>query len=834
MIGLAIRGLRARWVSLIAVLLSVLVGAALVTASVLVTGAEQDPVAVTGWRFGAVDAVVAPPSQVTPAAGAPVNLPSLPRLTDDQVAAISKAPGVTGVSLERPFPAYLIAHDSIVGDATTRSWGHPWSTALADGARLTVGAQPQGEDQIVVDEPVAAAAALTVGDRVRVQLSSGVRSYTLVGVVTRPGMQFEHALFFSSSTAAQLGEPVLALVTTRDVAGLAAAVPGLRVATGTARAHSLQLDLRQAELARSSGQFLMVIAALALLIAALVISSTLTVSIGQRRHELALLRLTGCQPDMVRRLIWWEAALLGLLGGGPGAAIGIGLARVARDFFVAQNLMARATPIPTNPGAVLLGAGSAVVTALLAALLPARRATRITPLEALRESQLTPARIGSRRTAAALLLGAAAAGCLGGVFALGGPLTTSRGTVAILLLAASFPLLLAATGMLLASLLGTTITLLRRGLDRCFGGFIAVRSIGADLRRAAGVAVPLSLLVAVGCVLLFQDAANAQARSQQYAEQLNVDLVVTGQAQLGVPLGAAQVVAAGVSASSPSVSTQLVLSRSGSTVSASGVDPYGFHQVRRLPVSAGSWENFGESSLAVSTVLAAREAIRVGDRIDFWYPDGRPGSAVVSTIYDDSTGAQDLVLPIAGLRAHLLEPFASAIYIRLGPGVDRQAARNAIQEALRDTAPQAVVADREQHLAQISEQSSGDDWIILLVVVVLGGYAGVSAINALVGSTMARRRELALLRLAGARRGQVVAAVVVESMIVAVTAVVAGTVVAALTMVGYGHLLTGTVWLPFVAPAYAGVVGSALLAAAIGSLAPARVAVRADPLEAMR
>ena len=145
-----------------------------------------------------------------------------------------------------------------------------------------------------------------------------------------------------------------------------------------------------------------------------------------------------------------------------------------------------------------------------------------------------------------------------------------------------------------------------------------------------------------------------------------------------------------------------------------------------------------------------------------------------------------------------------------------------------------VVADREQHLAQISEQSSGDDWIILLVVVVLGGYAGVSAINALVGSTMARRRELALLRLAGARRGQVVAAVVVESMIVAVTAVVAGTVVAALTMVSYGHLLTGTVWLPFVAPAYAGVVGSALLAAAIGSLAPARVAVRADPLEAMR
>jgi len=47
--------------------------------------------------------------------------------------------------------------------------------------------------------------------------------------------------------------------------------------------------------------------------------------------------------------------------------------------------------------------------------------------------------------------------------------------LSILLLAASFPLLLAATGMLLASLLGTTITLLRRGLDRCFGGVFAPR-----------------------------------------------------------------------------------------------------------------------------------------------------------------------------------------------------------------------------------------------------------------------------------------------------------------------------------------------------------------------
>ena len=97
---------------------------------------------------------------------------------------------------------------------------------------------------------------------------------------------------------------------------------------------------------------------------------------------------------------------------------------------------------------------------------------------------------------------------------------------------------------------------------RCpFPGFIAERSIRSDLRRAAGVSVPLTLLVAVPCVILFQNSANYQAPVRGYEQHLAADVVVTsdlrsGGRELGVPMNAATVVddVPGVAAASPTVS----------------------------------------------------------------------------------------------------------------------------------------------------------------------------------------------------------------------------------------------------------------------------------------
>jgi|GEM_PF-4580500 len=843
MIEMAWRSLLNRKLSILAALLSVVLGAALVTATVLIASTQDRDGAdsVTAWRFSAVDAVVIPPASVTLNSGFELDLPSMPRLSDEEIAAIESATGVSSVSLEAPFPAYAMSGDgSLIGDAFTRSWGHPWSSAIADGGTLVAGSAPTAGDEIVVDGSVAEAGGIRVGDGVEVQLATGVQQFIVTGIVTRPGEQFEHALFFDQDTATTLGgTPVLALVSTSDVDALRSAVPDLTVATGDARAGSLQLDLRQAELAGGTSQFLLMIALLVLTVAVFVVSSTLTVSIGQRRRELAMLRVVGTKPRLIRRMIRWEAVLIGAAGGIAGSLLGVALAELARDFFVAQGLMARGAVVDPNPVMVSIGAGTALLATFAAAVLPAHRATRIAPLEALRESEAPASRANRRRSWAGSALSAAAILCLAGMFTLGGPVTTMEGSIAFILWATAFPLLIGAAVLLGPNLLHGVVTVTRPLAGRGYGGFMAFRSIRSDLRRAAGVGVPLTLLVAVSSVLMFQDSANYQARSEVYAQQLTADLVVTGGVQLGVPLGSAAAAreVSGVEAASASVSSSLIIdspatARAAGTVI--GVDPDGFAQVLDFPLVAGSWEGFDAGGIGVSTVVAADKGWRVGDTIEFRYPDGVAGSAMVHTVYTDPMGSSDLVLPLASLTPHLLERYATAVYIAVAPGADLETTRRAVDAALDGTAPTAVTVNREEHLEQVATQASGDNWIIVMVAVILGGYAGVSAINALISSTMARRREFALLRLAGSRRRQIVASLALESLVITATAIIAGTVIAAITMIGYGYLLTDTIWLPFVEDSFIVIVGGALLAAGIGTLAPARAAMRATPLEAVR
>lgn len=843
MITLAWRGLLTRVPTILAALLSVGLGSALVTATLLVAAAQdrEGAASVTSWRFDAVDAVVTPPASVTLRSGLSLDLPSSPRLSQEHVAAIEDAPGVTSVSLERPFPAYLVADGATtVGDALTRSWGHPWSTALADGAALVEGAEPTSAGDVVVDVSVAQSGGVGVGDSVRIQLATGTQRYRVSGVVQREGEQFEHALFFDADTAAGLGgAPVLALVSTTDAAALRNAVPDLTVHTGDARAGSLRLDPRQAELAGGSSRFLLAVAFLALTVAVFVTSSTLAVAVGQRRRELAMLRVVGTAPRLIRRMILGEAVLIGAVGGLLGAGAGVGAAELARDFFVAQGLMARGAEVGAEPTALVAGFGAAVAASVAAALLPARRAARIAPLDALRESDVPAGQPGRGRTAAGVALAGAAAVCLAGVFALGGPVPTGRGSLALMLLMIAFPLLIGAAVLFGPVLLRGGLALVGGLMRRRVGGFLAERSLRSDPRRAAGASVPLTLLVAVCSVMVFQDTANHQARSAVYADQITADLVVSGGPQLGVPVGAGESVARvrGVAAASASVSSRLVIdtpSTGLASATVTGVEPGSFQRVLDHAVTAGSWDRFGRDGIGVSTTVADDKGWGVGDTVDFRFPDGTPGRATVTTVYDDPMGTGDLVLPVDVLTPHLVEPFASAVYVAVAPGSDVGATRERIAAALARTAPSAVVTDRSGHLELVASQASGDNWIVLMAVVILGGYAGVSAVNVLVGSTLARRREFALLRLAGTPRRTIVGSLVVEGAVLATAGAVVGTVIAAATMTGYAYLLTSTVWLPFTGSAFAAVVACAFLAAAIGTLAPARAAWRADPLTAVR
>ncbi|WP_238017545.1 FtsX-like permease family protein [Dactylosporangium sp. AC04546] len=116
--------------------------------------------------------------------------------------------------------------------------------------------------------------------------------------------------------------------------------------------------------------------AIALLIAGVGIANIMVISVLERRAEIGLRRSLGARRRDVAAQFLLESALLALVGGLAGVALGC-LATV-----VAAHLAGNPTAIP--PETLLAGLGAALLVGTLAGLYPAARAARLPPADALR------------------------------------------------------------------------------------------------------------------------------------------------------------------------------------------------------------------------------------------------------------------------------------------------------------------------------------------------------------------------------------------------------------------------------------------------------------------
>jgi len=118
-------------------------------------------------------------------------------------------------------------------------------------------------------------------------------------------------------------------------------------------------------------------AAVALTLAAIGLYGVLSYAVNQRVHEIGIRMALGARPEQVRRAVLSHGASIAAVGGIVGVAGAIGLGRIVEG--VVTGAHARD---PLVIGAVILVLGAAVAAA---GYVPARRATRIEPVEALRQ-----------------------------------------------------------------------------------------------------------------------------------------------------------------------------------------------------------------------------------------------------------------------------------------------------------------------------------------------------------------------------------------------------------------------------------------------------------------
>ncbi len=118
------------------------------------------------------------------------------------------------------------------------------------------------------------------------------------------------------------------------------------------------------------------IGAISLVVGAIGILTMMWIAVNERVGEIGLAKALGAERRQILGVFLAEAAMLSLLGGIAGIALGLGLAWLLKAFFPAL-------PVHTPPGYVIAALVVSLVVGLASGVLPARRAAQLDPVEAL-------------------------------------------------------------------------------------------------------------------------------------------------------------------------------------------------------------------------------------------------------------------------------------------------------------------------------------------------------------------------------------------------------------------------------------------------------------------
>src|SRR4051794_35940206 len=444
------------------------------------------------------------------------------RVSSALTARLAAVPGVRAAIGDVSVPVRLGDREAVA---------HGWGSAPLTPYVLSAGRAPARPGEVVAGYRTA------LGARLSLASTEPARKVTVVGVARpRHAVSQQTAIFVTDAEAARLGghpgrvDAIGVLAGAGfDASRLRAVAGGAQVLTGAARGKAEHPDLAEARttLIPVTAAF----AGLALFIAMFVVASTLGLSIQQREREIALLRAVAATPGQIRRMIAWEATIVGLVGSAagiwPGAVLGRELAEgLVRHGIAPPTLVVGAGWLPI---AAALAGG--VLAALLAVLAAGRRAARVPPTDALAGAAVEPRLLGPGPAIGGVLSLAGAVPLLAVSTTTASPETaaaTSEMTALFLVLAVGFLGPIVARSA--AALLGPPLA----GLSPV-GGFLASANLRTATRRFSSASTPLVLTVAMSCTLLFSATTTDHAVTQERRAGLAGDLAVTGAG--GVPPG---------------------------------------------------------------------------------------------------------------------------------------------------------------------------------------------------------------------------------------------------------------------------------------------------------
>lgn len=731
-------------------------------------------------------------------------------------------------------------------DAPPLAFG--WADSeLLNPLTVVEGDAPRSGDDVAIDRATADDNEFAVGDEIGIQTKGTVNPYRISGIVkfgeTDSPLGASIVVFSMETAQAQIGTPGrvtsveyvaedgVAEIQLRDrvVESVNAAgydpvlyetdpVPvdaELQVLTGDEVRADTQDTIRDA--LGFFNTFLTIFVVVALVVSAFVIYNSFSITVAQRLREMALLRAIGARRRQVLGAVMLEALVTGVVASAIGLLLGVLLATGLQELLAAVGVDVPGGGAVIEPATVVSAFVVGVIVTLVSAILPARRASRVPPIAALRDVSLGGSFRRGRRTVVALvLLVLGVVAIVAGLFGDGGIEAVGLGVFLVFIgVAVLSPVIAQPVARVLGAqsvgyiVVGFGAFVVLGGLAALVGGVadfniflivvaslilafgwayirsgIAAQGMSGKLGRENALRNPLrtartgsALMIGIGLVAFITIfAASATASIEDIiGQQVRAEFVVSSTSfELGLPPEVAERLREvdGVAVADGVRGGVIRAYEPGSTPGdepvrfISAVNPSLADELWDLGFIEGGPEDVGLNTVGIWEDRFEDLGIALGDTIEIGFLDGGRQTLEVAAVYENNELANDYFVSLETWEANVAEQTDFIVAAKLDEGVSIDEIRPRLEE-ITDEYPSAKLETADEFG---DSQAAQIDAILNLIYGLLAFAIIISAFgiaNTLALSIFERTRELGLLRAVGMSRSQVRRMVRWEAVIVA-------------------------------------------------------------------
>ena len=716
------------------------------------------------------------------------------KIADNRIQEITDLPSVKAAWGEvlgfAQFIKIVDGETVLISNGFAPTFGAAWDTnPYAQQWSLTEGAPPTNRKEVVMDVLTAENHNFSVGDRVTVLAGATPASFTIVGIaefanVGAPGGA-TFALFEFRTAQALLdskGEVDLINVVIEnnfDINDVKNDITNL----DSENLNVINAQEAAAEQADSIKQgldffntILNVFAGIAIFVGAFIIQNTFRILLLQRTKELSLLRALGTSKRQIYRLVISESLFMSIIGSGLGIALGIGLAVAVKEGLQYFEFGLPDGPLVLTTEAAVVGLVIGITVTIFSSLLPARKASQVSPMEAIRDSVSTPQRKSLLvRLLFGSLISVVGFGVLFGVLYdfLDVPTLSSLQQVGL-----GAGVIFIGISVITPSITKPFVFFFDKIYNLLFGilGKLATENSKRTPRRTASTASALMIgLTLISLANVITTSFKAQAESL-ISEVILADYQVSAAnvfASPGIPTGLSEELLQLDEVTKLSRTRATVVGFNDRPLILGAVDETVFDLVKTDDISGERKDFLSENAIGILKQTAEREELFVGDVVVLTIPEEGERSFTVSYIFDWTTQppAEFFVL-LENNSFFADESLDTELYFN----VDKKTPE--LEEkinAIVDEYPGVEIRDEDGLVEEANNQ-------IQLLLNVIYGFLSISIFVALFGitntlslSVFERTREIGLMRAIGTYRKQIRRMIFIESSIISIFGAALGT-----------------------------------------------------------